>query len=103
MVVAAWLCAIVAARLLLAGGVGWLLFAALLPVLVAVLARWLGLGPAIALAAIFAAATLALRAVLATPRLGWGVLLLAPVLALSGWVALRVVAALLGAKSPREE
>ncbi|MCA1810467.1 MAG: hypothetical protein LC623_00445 [Halobacteriales archaeon] len=99
LMVAAWLCGIVAARLLLAGGTGWLLFALLLPVLLAVLAWQLGLGVALLLVGFFAAATLAMRALLTAPRIGWSLALLVPVLGLSAFVALRVVLAL---RAPRE-
>lgn len=97
--VAAWLCAILAARLLLAGGTGWLLFVAGLPVLLLVLGRLMGFGAAVLVVGFFAAATLAMRALLTTPRIGWSLVLLVPVLGLSALVALRVILAL---RAPRE-
>jgi hypothetical protein len=99
LMVAAWLCAIVIARLLLAGGAGWVLFALALPVLLLVLGRLLGVGRAVVLVGFFAAATLAMRALLTTPKLGWALVLLVPVVGLSAFVAARVVLAL---RSPKE-
>lgn len=98
LLVAAFLAAVVAARLLLAGGLGWTLFALALPVVLLVLWRLLGLVPAVLVVGFFAAATLAVRGLLTTPRLGWGLLLVVPVLALSAYVALRVLLAL---RAPR--
>src|SRR5438552_2663643 len=87
LVAAAWLLAVLVARLLLAGGTGWVVFALMLPVLLVVLGRALGLGPAVLLVALLATATLAMRALLATPRLGWALVALVPVLGLSAFVA----------------
>jgi hypothetical protein len=89
-----FLLAVVAARLLLDRGNGWILFLLALPFLLLFLSLWGGLVRALLLVGSFAAATLAVRAVLATPRIGWGLLLLVPVLALSAFVAARVAAVL---------
>lgn len=88
------LVAVVAARLLLAGGAAWAVFAFVLPVLLLVLARLLSVGPALLLMGVFVAATLALRALLTAPRLGWALAVLLPVLGLSAFVAVRVGRAL---------
>jgi hypothetical protein len=92
--VVAWLLAIVVARLLLAGGAGWVVFALALPVLLLVLGRLWGVGAAVVVVSFFTAATLAMRALLTTPRLGWALALLVPVLGLSVSIAARVVLAL---------
>jgi hypothetical protein len=94
LLVAVFVGAVVVARMLLAGGAGWVAFALLLPVLLVVLGRVLGLGRAALLVGLFAAATLAVRALLTAPRLGWSLLVLVPVLGLSAFVASRVVVAL---------
>jgi hypothetical protein len=91
LLLAAFVAAVACARMLLAGGAGWVAFALLLPVLLLVLGRWLGVARAFVLVAFFAAATLGLRAVLSTPRIGWSLLLLVPVLGFSTLVATRVV------------
>ncbi|MEA3204028.1 MAG: hypothetical protein QOI63_1708 [Thermoplasmata archaeon] len=96
--VAAWLVAIVMARLLLAGGAGWVLFALALPALLLVLGRLMGLGAAVVLVGFFAAATLGMRLLLAAPRIGWALVVLLPVLGLSAFIAARVVLAL---RTPR--
>ncbi|HUR60818.1 MAG TPA: hypothetical protein VM286_00440 [Candidatus Thermoplasmatota archaeon] len=90
-VAVSWIGAILCARLLLAGGVLWVVFALLLPVLFLVLWRLLGVPLALLVLALFICATLALRTLLSAPRLGWALLLLTPVLALSTYVAARVV------------
>jgi hypothetical protein len=77
-------------------------FALALPVLLLLLARGLGLGLAALLVAFFAAATLAMRALLTTPRLGWALVLLVPVLGLSAFVALRVAVALRAPRPAKE-
>jgi hypothetical protein len=85
-----WLVVVLLARLLLAGGLGWSVFALALPILLVVLARLMGIGPALLLVALFAAVTLAMRVLLTTPRLGWSLVVLVPVLGLSGLLASRV-------------
>lgn len=89
---ATWLAAILCARLLLAGGLGWLVFLLLLPILLLALWRLLGLPLAVGVLGLFVAATLGLRALLMAPRLGWGLLLVVPVALVGGYVAWRVAA-----------
>src|ERR1051326_9524764 len=84
--------AVFLARLLLAGGAGWVAFAVALPVLVFVLTARSNLRFALGVGLGFTVAVLLLRWFLQRSPTGWVVLLLLPVVVLTAVLAGRVVA-----------
>lgn len=92
--VALFLLAVVLARMLLAGGAGWLAFAVCVPVLLVVLTARASLSFALAGTALFAVAVLALREFLRHSPTGWVALLLLPVVAVTALLVGRVLAQL---------
>lgn len=78
-------------RLLVTGGVGWLLFAVALPVTLVLLSRFAGWLGAFALTLFFAFAVVATRWFVQVNPTGWAALLLLPVVAFTGIIVGRVL------------
>lgn len=92
---AVFLLAVLAARALLAGDLGWTLFALGLPLLLLLLRLATTWGLAFVLLGFFTTAVLCLRIVLVEPRVSWPYLLLAPLALAGGALAYKVVRGLL--------
>ncbi|MFA5943919.1 MAG: hypothetical protein WC876_05585 [Candidatus Thermoplasmatota archaeon] len=84
--------AVFLARLLVAGGAAWALFAVCVPILVFVLSAAVGFRFALAATAVFAFVVLALRWFLKQSPTGWIPLLLLPVVAFTALLVGRVLA-----------
>jgi hypothetical protein len=88
-----FLLAILLARLLLLGGVGWAIFAFAAPVLLVALAVRIRFLPALLVVLAFSAASLLFRWLL-RGGIGWPLLLLLPVVAVTAAIAGRVLASM---------
>jgi hypothetical protein len=86
--------AVFLARLLLAGGMGWVAFGLVVPVLLFALTAASGFRFALAATTVFVLAVLALRWFLARSPTGWVALLLIPVLVFTAVLVGRVLAQL---------
>jgi uncharacterized membrane protein len=90
--VALFVVAVVLARMLLAGGAGWVAFAVCVPVVLFVVTARAGFRLALAVTALFTLLVLGLRWFLQGSPTGWVALLLLPVLLVSAVLAGRVLA-----------
>lgn len=86
-----FLVAVFLARLLIAGGLGWLAFGLVLPVLLFALTAAAGFRFALVATVLFVLVVLGLRWFLETWRTGWVLLLLVPVLVVSAVLVGRVL------------
>jgi len=101
--VALFLVAVVLARMVLAGGAGWVAFAVCLPVVLFVLTARSSFPFALAATALFALTVLALSEFLRHSPTGWVALLLLPVVAVTALLVGRVLAQLRSPASPQVE
>ncbi len=102
--VVVFLLAILAARLMLERtGVGMGIFFLLLPVMLLVLSLLVGWVLGLTLLVFFAGSAVAIRLLLVDAARGGLLLVLAPVLAVTVWLSLRVIRVLLGPGSEKRE